>query len=104
MWPSDVGSAAGIGEEIQARQAEIEDVRPTFRVDQDVARLEVAVTNSLGVSVFDRLGDAGDQIDRLADSSAVPPAPQARLVALDELRDQVVRRSLTAVIEELNDP
>ncbi len=65
------GRRAGrLRQEIQPGQAEIEDVRPAVGVDEDVARLEIAMTDALPVGMLDRLGDAGDEIDHLGDAGA----------------------------------
>ena len=52
----------------RSRKAEVENARTALLIDEDVARLQVAVDDSATMRVGDRLGNTADQIGDFARS------------------------------------
>ena len=82
------------------RQPEVGDPRVAFLVEQDVARLEVAVDHAALVGIVDRVGHRGHQRGRLAGRQRPVGQPLRQALALDEAHREVV---LALVLADLVD-
>ena len=92
-----------VGPLVQPRQAEVEHVRLAGVIDEDVARLQVAVADALArgrTRPRRRSGRPGRPPRR---GSPAAGGTRPRVHALDVLGDQVARRPLAAVVEQLDD-
>ena len=78
---------------VSQSEPEIGDVGLAVAVDQDVARLNVSMDQSLVVGVVQCLGDGGDQFRRFGSDNRFCLV-RAQVGALDELRDDVAQAVL----------
>ena len=77
------------GAVVQLRQAEVGQLRVAALRDQNVLGLDVAMQNAGLVRRGEAVGDAGQQLDRLAPAvCALRPVPER--AAVDELGDEIL--------------
>ena len=86
------------------RQPEVGDPRVAVLVEQDVARLEVAVNHAALVGIVDRFGNRGHQRGRLAGRKRSVGQPLGQALALDEAHREVVLALVLADLEDRDDP
>ncbi len=85
-------------------QAEVGDSRVSVPVEQDIGRLEVAVNDPALVGVADGIGDACNQLGRLAGRQWPAGERLGKALALNEAHGEVVLASVLADFVDRHDP
>ena len=83
--------------------AEVADVRGAVAVEQDVRRLDVSVDDALAVGVVEGAGGLSDDPHRLLDARSPLPQPLGEVGAVDQVRDDEVRRAFSLNVVDRDD-
>src|SRR5205085_865606 len=70
-------------------QAEVHEVRPAVRIEQDVGRLDVTMNDAVPVSVLQSVGNAGNQFRNVTKSETSGLQARGQRLSLDKLLDEI---------------
>ncbi len=97
--------AAGRFRVQELRDAEVEELHPAVGVDQDVARLEIAMDHEVAMGVAHRVADLAEQLQPFVEVAAARAAVLGERQPFDELEDGVgAPVGGDAAVEQPGDP